>query len=218
MEPPSKQASKGPLSTPPSIATPTGDFNMMATLTSFPKATACGPTGLRIQHLLDTAMCTLCASLRDVVNLLAAVKVSHQVATFMAGANLTALDKNKQGSTRDIQPIAVGEALRRLTSKCLCTITKSKASDFSPHQLGVACPSGAEKIIHGLRRCIEEHWIEEDFVALKIDLRNAFNMVSRQAVLDEYSVHFPELAPWVNWCYGQHPVLFHQMGISSPQR
>ena len=101
---------------------------------------------------------------------------------FMAGANLTALEKNTGLHSC-------------LTSKCLCTITKSKASDFfSPHQLGVACASGAEKIIHGLRRCIEEHWVEEDFVALKIDLRNAFNMVSRQAVLDECSVHFPELA------------------------
>ena len=38
-------------------------------------------------------------------------------------------------------------------------------------------------------------------------------MVSRQAVLDECSVHFPELAPLAHWCYGQHPVLFHQMGI-----
>ena len=65
-------------------------------------------------------------------------------------------------------------------------ITKGKASDyFSPHQFGVACPSGAEKIVHGLRSCIEEHQNEHDFVVMKIDLCNAFNLVSHQALLDD---------------------------------
>ena len=93
--------------------------------------------------------------------------------------------KDKPGSSPDIRPIAVGETLRRLVGKCLCQITKGKASDyFSPHQFGVACPSGAEKIVHSLRSSIEEHWNEQDFVlvVMKIDLRNAFNSVSCQAL------------------------------------
>ena len=53
-----------------------------------------------------------------------------------------------------------------------------KASDFfSPHQLGVASPYGVEKIAHGLRICIEEHVNDKDFVVMKIDLRNVFNLV-----------------------------------------
>ena len=24
--------------------------------------------------------------------------------------------------------------------------------------------------------------------------------------------HFPELLPWVGWCYGQHPYLWHTLG------
>ena len=43
-------------------------------------------------------------------------------------------------------------------------------------------------------------------------MRNAFNVVSRQAFLSECSLHFPELYPWVLWCYGQHPILWHPMG------
>ena len=59
-----------------------------------------------------------------------------------------------------------------------------KASElFSPHQLGVACPYGVEKIVHGLRMCVEEHGNENDFVVMKIDLRNAFNRVSRKLSL-----------------------------------
>ena len=46
----------------------------------------------------------------------------------------------------------------------------------------MACQAGAEKISHGVRRCIEEHWMDEDFVFFKVDMRN---VVSRQAVLDE---------------------------------
>ena len=32
--------------------------------------------------------------------------------------------------------------------------------------------------------CADEHWHDADFAVLKIDLHNAFNQVSRQAVLD----------------------------------
>ena len=60
-------------------------------------------------------------------------------------------------------------------------VSKDKAAEFSrPFQLGVACPAGAEKIIHGVRRYVKNHWKDEDFVMCKIDLTNTFNMVSCQ--------------------------------------
>ena len=31
---------------------------------------------------------------------------------------------------------------------------------FQPLQFGVACRAGAEKIVHSLRNCIEEHWMQ----------------------------------------------------------
>ncbi|KAL5481549.1 hypothetical protein EMCRGX_G021737 [Ephydatia muelleri] len=127
-----------------------------------------------------------------------------------AGGNLTALNKPIPG---DICPIAVGEALWRLTGKCLCAALRSKmASFFEPYQFGVAFSCGAEKIAHGLRTCIEQHWLENDFGVLKVDMTNAFNLVSRQAILSECAKHFPELLPWVSWCYGQHPLLWHHLG------
>ena len=46
---------------------------------------------------------------------------------------------------------------------------------------------------------MDKHWNTEDFVVLKFDMRNAFNMVSRQAVLNECSVHLPELHLWASW-------------------
>ena len=43
-------------------------------------------------------------------------------------------------------------------------------------------------------------------------MRNAFNLVSREAVLHQCAIHFPELLPWVAWCYSQHQKLWHPMG------
>ena len=193
------------------------DFNILSILRSFPKGTAAGPSGLRVQHLLDVATIPLptfiCSSLRNIVNILAAGKAPTSVSRFLAGANLIALNKFKQGCPPDIRPIAVGEVLRRLTAKCMCVILKEKAADFfQPLQLGVACRAGSEKIVHGLRRCVQEHWGDEDFVVFKIDMQNAFNSISRQALIDECAFFFPELLPWVSWCYGSHPSLWHPLG------
>ena len=61
------------MSTAPAIHVPP-EFNISAILRSFPKATACGPSGLRVQHLIDALNATLPTSidslLRQVINLL----------------------------------------------------------------------------------------------------------------------------------------------------
>ena len=127
--------------------------------------------------------------------------------------NNNALNKTTEASKSDIRPIAVGETLRRLTAKCLCLTIREKARDlFQPLQVGVACRSGSERITHGLRKFIDDHWDDDDFAVFKVDMRNAFNMVSRQAILDECATFFPEILPWVVWCYGTHPVLWHPQG------
>ena len=70
----------------------------MAILRSFPKLTAAGPFGLHIQHLIDAAEVPLQTpilhSLRAVINLLAAGKAPIESTAYLAGGNLTALDKS----------------------------------------------------------------------------------------------------------------------------
>ena len=113
----------------------------------------------------------------------------------------------------DVRPIAVGEVIRRMAGKGACTLTKNKAADyFAPLQFGVACPGGTEKIIHHLRGVIEQHWMDPDFAILKVDMHNAFNLVSRQAIVDLCAAHFPELFPYVSWCYSNHQHLWHKLG------
>ena len=86
----------------------------------------------------------------------------------------------------------MGETLRRLTGKCICAVLMVRVSFFfQSSQFGVACKAGPEKMVNRLRKCIEDNWLSGDFVVFKVDLSNAFNAVSRQAVLDECAIFFP---------------------------
>ena len=190
----------------------------MSVLHSFPRDTACGPS----QHLIDAAEVhlpiTICNSFRAVVNTLATGKAPRPISRYLAGGSLTALIKNKEGLPLDIWPIAVGEAMRRLTGKCLCILSKDKAAEFFwsiSARGGMPCRSRKDSTWSA--QSVQDHWKDEDFVICKIDLTNAFNMVTRQALLEECAAHFPELFPWVSWCYGQHPTLWHPMGVLSSE-
>ena len=97
------------------------------------------------------------------------------------------------------------------------TLKEKISSFFQPLQFGMAFRAGAEKIVHSLGNCSEEHWLEDDFFIFKVDMANAFNLVSRQAILDECSVLFPKILSYVSWCYGSHPELWHPMGHLSSQ-
>ena len=102
------------------------------------------------------------------------------------------------------------EVIRHMAGKGACTLTKNKAADyFVPLQFGVACPGGTEKIIHHLKGVIEQHWMDPDFAILKVDI---FNLVSSKAVVDLCAAHFPELFPYVSWCYSNHQHLWHKLG------
>ena len=68
------------------------------------------------------------------VNFLADGRVPEEVASHLCGATLLAVKKKNGG----LRPIAVGEVLRRLTSKCLSRSVLSDAIDIlAPLQVGV---------------------------------------------------------------------------------
>ena len=173
-------------------------------LRAFPLETAPGPTGLRVQHLRDACVVgnsdSFLAQLAEVVSLLAQGRAPSFVAPVLAGAGLVALPKPQGG----VRPIAVGEILRRLTGKCLMTQVREDAQAFFwPAQVGVAVKGGAERAVHAVRAWTQQHAGASQKVLLKLDFRNAFNCVSRDAVLQECAANFPALARWATWCYRQ---------------
>ena len=78
-------------------------------------------------------------------NLLAAGHLPPAIRRYLCGATL--LTSRKKGGGH--HPIAVGEVLCRLTSKCLSTTARRAALDsLVPSQLGVGVEGGCEAIIH----------------------------------------------------------------------
>jgi ubiquitin len=181
---------------------PIGSSVVASSVRSFARGTSPGTLGLRAEYLRDyieqhTAGGTL-ALLTRVVNHFAQGLLPEAVHPCFAGASLSALRK-KDGSLR---PIAAGEVLRRLTSKCLCAVVKDDAAaKFAPHQYGVAAKCGTERVIHKTRQTFRRHAMDADFVVFKVDMTNAFNQVSRAAFLERINADFPKLSRWLHWCY-----------------
>ena len=108
---PKSECPTAPIPSDTSTSIPS-EINLMAILRSFPKLTAAGPSGLRIQHLIDAAEVPLQTpilhSLRAVVNLLAAGKAPVEITAYLAGDNLTALKKSKPGCPFDVRAHSSG--------------------------------------------------------------------------------------------------------------
>lgn len=103
---------QGPIPVPPvhvsSGNTPVPhDFYLLSVLRSFSKASACDPSGLRIQHLLDATQVpistSICTSNREVVNILAYGQAPVEVAKYLAGGSLIALVKDKPNCPPDVK-------------------------------------------------------------------------------------------------------------------
>ena len=71
-------------------------------------------------------------------------------------------------------------------------------------------------MIHATASLLEEHGHCDKFVLLKVDFKNAFNMVDRSKMLALVREHFPELFPWVRFCYSGEPKLwFREVSLTS---
>ena len=91
-----------------------------------------------------------------------------------------------------MRPIAVGEVLRRLTSKCLCSAEREDARRFfGSLQVGVACPLGLEAAIHTVSQYCEWNGSSTLKVVLTIDFHSAFNSLDRNALLTTCMRDFP---------------------------
>ena len=88
---------------------------------------------MRAQHLRDAlnseAKAQLLTQTTRLVRFLAEGRAPMIFAPFLAGASLVALDKTKKG-VFDVRPIASGEILCRLVSKCLCATQKERAGKY----------------------------------------------------------------------------------------
>jgi hypothetical protein len=136
---------------------------------------------------------------------MAAGKVSEEVAPFLFGANLFAVIKKSGG----FRPVAVGDVLRRLTSKVIMyEVAGPAAQMLRPLQFGVGVRGGCEAVVHATRATLNSDVLQpEQKWCLQVDFENGFNNIDRQHMFEEVRRRFPHLSPWVESCYGQASVL-----------
>ena len=73
---------------------------------------------------------------------------------------------------------------------------------LQPLQVGVGVPRGTEAIVHSVQRYVAHHEHSADHVVAQVDLSNAFNQVSRHAVLAQVEAVCPSILPWVAYTLG----------------
>ena len=144
-------------------------------------------------------------ALTSTVNLLAADLAPREVIPHLCGAFFLAMKKKGVGH----RPIAVGEVLRRLTSKCLSTAVRAEVIRIlTPLQVGVGVREGCEAIIHSVARTLEREDLAPDSRwILLLDFSNAFNSISWECMFEEIRSRIPSLSRWVESCYGAQPIL-----------
>ena len=69
--------------------------------------------------------------------------------------------------------------MKKTAGKCLSSLILSEPNSFFLPSECDCAPGGGEAVVHAWRHIVEEFQNNPEFIGLKIDLRNAFNAVSR---------------------------------------
>ena len=191
---------------------PLAEGEIMQAIRSFPCGSAGGPDGLRPQHLVDLTSASAERGGRELISALSSfihhVLEGHTPSSIQPvffGANLIALNKKEGG----IRPIAVGNTLRRLASKCACPhILSSLEVSLAPRQLGYGTPMGSEAAVHAARCYLESMSTSSNKLMLKLDFRNAFNSLRRDKMLFSVSELAPTFYQYILSSYGKPSCLY----------
>ena len=187
------------------------EAEVLAAIQSMPRGSAAGLDGIRPLHMqqLTTkqtaeAGLRLLASLTALCRHAAAGLIPDPARNAFFGGSLIAIQKKHGG----LRPIAIGSSYRRLVGKLIAKhVTASVSSQLMPIQLGVGAPLGCEVAVHAVRKYALTSRDSHELL-VKLDLSNAFNSVSREAVLSQVSRRCPSALPLVRQAYAQPTPLF----------
>ena len=177
---------------------------------SFPAGSAGGPDGLKpghLKHLIGASEAgnRLLESITKLVNFVLKDKIPEDIRPIFFGANLCALSKKDEG----IRPIAVGTTFRRLTTKAgLKPISRELGISFRPNQLGYSSKGGSEAAAHAARHYLTSN--TQDKVFLKLDIKNAFNTMNRDVILQKVKEEIPSLYNLFWLAYSKPSHLFYR--------
>ena len=155
-----------------------------------------GPSGWTGDHLavlINEDCC--CDGLLDLTQLIANGRLRGKAREMLLSCRLIAGQKPAGG----VRPIASGEVLYKLADAVVVeSMMPHLAKILQPCQVGTACAGGGEIALHAIQCMIEKRaaLLPANLNATavyKIDLRNAFNKLSRHKLLETLYKH-PELS------------------------
>jgi len=185
---------------------------MWTVVRSFLPGSAAGHSGLRPQHLLDflnsaesAAKAGLLEALLTLVTTTSSGRLLPRTAPYLRAARLIPLRKKDGG----VFPIAVGDTLRRLLAKWLLATTQGRiaATALAPLQTAFAKGSPCEVVAMGVQAQVEAVHGSPGWLLLPVDMKNAFNSIARQAILEALEHQCPYMTPWVRQAFQHAPLL-----------
>ena len=125
-------------------------------------------------------------------------------------AKLISLPKKDGG----IRPIAIGNVFRRLVAKVTCRSELKRVSEeLKPRQLGIGISGGCESAAHAIRSLLQSlpqtpaTGNRQKFVIIKLDIKNAFNLMRRDHMLKACQLRVPSVFTLVHLSYAEHSPL-----------
>ena len=90
-----------------------------------------------------------------------------------------------------VRPLCCRDPIRRLVAKCFCLGAKDEISSaFKGKNFGVGCRGGVEVVAHSLRDVLTPN-SSSGMGLLKIDFKNAFNLMERDSFVQASVAMFP---------------------------
>lgn len=190
-----------PTAVPPTVDTPEGIVPTQVTkeqlnkiLKKLPKGSAPGPSGWTFEHIQTVAL----ESERG-------MNATHTFLNHILTGNMQEWPEFRasrliplQKAGGGIRPIAIGEVWARLVSMCAMTASPDIGPGLAPLQVGVGIRGGAQCMGHAINAGVLAN---PDSVTLQLDAKNAFNTLSRNAMLKAVATRAPNLLPYAQWMY-----------------
>ena len=158
-------------------------------LRKHPKLSAPGLLGTRLEHLsLSVDDPWVQEELARTVAALALGLVPPEVLQGLRVGEVVSFDKGGG----EVRPLLVGSSYRRLGLKALMAVKKDRVAEaVGKHQYGVGRKGGVEVLVKLLEAQAE---VRPTAAFLKVDVKAAFQRVSRDVAFREMEAHDPELA------------------------
>ena len=159
------------------------------TLKRMPRPSEPGSLGMRAEHWYDFGALALDSDLfARIITHIATATIPDAVLQYLRAGQVTPLAKPSGGH----RPLLMMSFLRRLAlTAIIAAKTPSVIAAAGPLQHGVGCQDGANKMIKSIQYFAEA---DEDRVWVALDMKAAFQNVSRRSMLLSLGQYDPDLA------------------------